>query len=97
MQCVVFSPAARTEVTDAQDWYESEAQGLGRRFRDEVEAVVHRIEANPLLFSPAYKNVRRARLRNFPYALYFCVLPDSLFVIACFHSSRDPQRWQRRI
>ena len=30
---VRFTEAARAELIDAQDWYEAEAPGLGRRFR----------------------------------------------------------------
>jgi hypothetical protein len=31
---------ARAELIDAQDWYENEAPGLGRRFRAAVDAVI---------------------------------------------------------
>jgi hypothetical protein len=44
-----------------------------------------------------YKNVRRALLRRFPYALMFVIEADeTLTVIACFHGSRDPEHWQKR-
>jgi hypothetical protein len=44
-----------------------------------------------------HKNVRRALLRRFPYALMFVIVgDDTLTVIACFHGSRDPARWQKR-
>ena len=33
---VRFTEAARAELIDAQDWYEAEAPGLGRRFRAET-------------------------------------------------------------
>jgi hypothetical protein len=35
-------------------------------------------------------------LRRFPYSLLFLVEDDVLIVIACFHASRDPSRWQKR-
>jgi hypothetical protein len=41
--------------------------------------------------------VHRARLRKFPYSLFFRVEISALVVIACFHGSRDPQRWERRV
>ena len=82
---------------DAQDWYENEARGLGRRFRAAVEAVVERMTANPLQFPVVHRNIRRALLRRFPYALMFVIeADDSLTVIACFHGSRDPASWRRR-
>ncbi len=33
---VRFTEAASAELVDAQDWYEAEAPGLGRRFRAEM-------------------------------------------------------------
>ena len=97
MYSVCFTQTARTELIDAQDWYEGEAPGLGRRFREAIDAVIERMSTNPLQFPVVYKNVRRALLRRFPYSLFFVIEEDdSLLVIACFHASRDPSHWQRR-
>jgi hypothetical protein len=53
--------------------------------------------APPQQFPVIYKNVRRALLRRFPYALMFVIEADeTLTVIACFHGSRDPEHWQKR-
>jgi plasmid stabilization system protein ParE len=94
---VIFSPRARAELIDAQDWYENEAPGLGRSFRAAVDAVVQRMSASPRQFPMIHKNVRRALLRRFPYALMFVIEADeTLTVIACFHGSRDPVHWQKR-
>jgi toxin ParE1/3/4 len=93
---IVFTPTARSELIAAQDWYENEADGLGRRFRTEAGTAIERILLNPLQFPAVYKNVRRALLRHFPYMLFFVVEGDSLAVIACFHASRGPQEWQKR-
>ena len=93
---VIFTTAARVELLDAQDWYEAQQSGLGSRFRGEVESVVQRLLDNPLQFPVVFHDIHRARLRKFPYALFFRVETDALVVIACFHGSRDPQQWQRR-
>ena len=93
---VIFAQAARAELIQAQDWYEGEAAGLGRHFRDATDALAERLSINPQQFPVVFKNVRRALLRQFPYALFFVVDGDSLVVIACFHASRDPLQWQKR-
>jgi plasmid stabilization system protein ParE len=93
---VIFTQAARAELLDAQDWYESEAPGLGRRFRAALDALVKRMSANPRQFPIVFKNVRRALLRRFPYSLFFVIEDETLIVIACFHGSRDPAQWQTR-
>jgi hypothetical protein len=53
--------------------------------------------ANPRQFPIVFKNARRALMRRFPYLLLFVVENHTLIVIACFHASRDPFHWQRRI
>lgn len=90
-------PAARLDVIDAQDWYERQAPGLGARFRAEVDFQVQLVTETPLYFPEIIADVRRARLRRFPYGLFFRVLPDAIYVIACFHSRRNPMVWQSRI
>lgn len=59
---------------------------------------VERMSANFRQFPVVHKNVRRALVRQFPYALMFVVEEDELLtLIACFHGSRDPDDWQRRM
>lgn len=97
MHPVLFTPPARTELINAQDWYEKESPGLGRHFRAAVGTLIERMIANPRQFPVVYRSVRRALLRRFPYALKFVLENDeSLTVIACFHGSRDPSNWQER-
>ncbi len=96
MFTVVFTPAASAELIEAQDWYEGEASGLGRRFRQAMDVLVGRMSAGPQQFPLVFKNVRRALLRHFPYSLFFILEKENLLVIACFHASRDPLQWQKR-
>jgi toxin ParE1/3/4 len=56
-----------------------------------------RTQAAPHQFPIVLEDVHRARLRKFPYSLFYRVEIDVLEVIACFHGSRDPQRWERRV
>jgi len=95
---VIFTPAARTELIEALDWYENEVPGLGSRFRTQIEATVERMSTNPQQFPVVHKDIRRALLRLFPYSLFLVIEPtETLTVIACFHASRNPKRWQRRM
>jgi plasmid stabilization system protein ParE len=93
---ISFTQAARWELIDAQEWYERELPGLGSRFRSEIDPVVERMTANPLQFPLLFQNIRRALIRRFPYMLLFTIDGDALTVMACFHASRDPCRWQER-
>jgi toxin ParE1/3/4 len=90
-------PAARFEVVEAYNWYEARATGLGATFEAEVDLQIARIAERPLQFPVMLADVRRARLRRFPYGLFFRVVGDEAFVVACFHASRDPQIWRDRV
>jgi plasmid stabilization system protein ParE len=96
MAGVVFTAAAEEDIAEAVDWYEVQAPGVGARLIDELGAVVRRLVNNPLQFPIAHKDVRRALVRRFPYAVFFRVLDGSVEVIGCFHTSRDPRRWRSR-
>jgi len=62
-----------------------------------MEAALDRITANPGQFPSVLQDIRRARLQKFPYGLFFRIEHNALIIIACFHASRDPKPWQRRI
>ena len=94
---VLFTRAARSEVTEAQDWYEAQAAGLGVRFRSQLKAAAQRIADNPRQYAAVHTgDVRRALLHGFPYSLFFLIERDAAVVIACFHASRDPKQWRQR-
>lgn len=93
---VFFLPAARREVEEAVDWYERASPLLALRFQKEVDAQVDQIAGNARRFPIITADVRRALLRGFPYGLFFREVDGALYVIACFHSSRDPIVWQKR-
>jgi plasmid stabilization system protein ParE len=95
---VVFTAAACDDVIEAQNWCAGRSAQLGRRFRHALDRAVFGITQNPRGFPIVWRDrVRRALvLDRFPYALYFTVDDDQITVIACFHASRDPRRWQER-
>jgi plasmid stabilization system protein ParE len=61
-----------------------------------VEAGIARIERTPDLYAVADENTRRARLRRFPFAIYYEVEADQRVVFAVWHHRRDPRGWQQR-
>jgi toxin ParE1/3/4 len=83
-------PEAESDITEAYQWYENKAKGLGLEFIRSIDARLHLIRRNPLAFVPIYKDVRRVLLRRFPYGLYYLVEDEWIAVLACFHAKRDP-------
>jgi plasmid stabilization system protein ParE len=97
MLSVLILPAAQQEIIAAQDWYEYELPGLGARFREALGHQIERMATTPLHFPIMLGDVRRARLHHFPYGLFFRQVDKTLYIVACFHSSRDPVNSQNRV
>lgn len=93
---VLFLPAARLDVIEARDWYAARGAGLGEAFVAEIDRQVLRIADAPSRAPVILADARRVLLRRFPYALFYRVVDGDAFVLACFHASRDPKRWQER-
>ncbi|WP_448040205.1 type II toxin-antitoxin system RelE/ParE family toxin [Bradyrhizobium liaoningense] len=96
MARLLFTQAARADLVDAVRWYDIHAPHAVPQFRDALRAALIRIAEHPRQFPSAYKDTRRAMLRRFPYIVVFRELHDAVYVIAVFHTSRDPLVWQRR-
>jgi plasmid stabilization system protein ParE len=88
---------AQAEFNAAHKWYEQKRAGLGEEFSEEVHRVFDRILVTPKLYSCVYKDVRRAPVHRFPYAVFYQILPDRIRIIAVFHDRRDPSSWQARV
>ncbi|WP_298884620.1 type II toxin-antitoxin system RelE/ParE family toxin [uncultured Bradyrhizobium sp.] len=96
MAKIFFTRAARADLVDAFRWYDAHAPHVVPQFRDALRAAMVRVAENPKQFPPASKNVRRALLRRFPYTLVFRETHDAIYVVAVFHTSRDPLIWLHR-
>ena len=93
---VVWLPEAEAELRRARAWYDNIRPELGDRFALEVEAAVDAVAEHPLQFPVVYRGRRRAGVRRFPYGIFFEMHEHRIVVIACFHSRRNPRRWQVR-
>lgn len=93
---VVFRDLASKDVRDARTWYETRMPGLGEQFLRSLQLVVGLIAEHPLACALIYKNIHRALLPGFPYALFYVVFPDCVRVLACLHQRRDPKVIRKR-
>lgn len=89
-------PLARLDILDAVDWYEEQRPGLGLEMSDQVDAAIGRAADNPLGFAIIEGATRRVLCRRFPYAVFFEMDGDRLFVLAVTHVRRDPIAWRAR-
>jgi len=92
-----FRPEAEADVLETRDWYEQQQHGLGDSFRDSLDQMVVGIQTMLQMYAEVLRDVRRGKLRRFPYVIYYRVLSNRIEVIAVLHGSRDPRLWQERV
>lgn len=87
--CIVTDDAAE-DFTHAQDWYEDRRIGLGSEFQEALDRklamICHLPEMNPLYFE---NKVRRGKLSDYPYSLYYTVNKHIVEIVALLHDHQD--------
>jgi plasmid stabilization system protein ParE len=93
---LIVRPEAEHDMREARDWYEGRRNGFGNDFLSAVEVVFSRIREFPETYAPEYRGVRRARLRRFPYVVYYRLTSEKIEVLAILHGSRHSRTWRSR-
>jgi plasmid stabilization system protein ParE len=92
-----FRRKARLELWDAIDWYERRRPGLGAEFDQAINLLLQQIVSTPKRFRHLPPLVGRARLKRFPYFVYFTEVEDAIQVIAIIHVRRGAEWIERRL
>ena len=91
------SPEAGLDIAEAYAWYEDRRLGLGEEFLSSVEACIEGIRRRPALYAIVHEQYRRSLIRRFPYAVSYEYSGATVTIYAVFHTSRDPDKWRRRL
>jgi plasmid stabilization system protein ParE len=89
--------SAQAELDDAIAWYAEQAPGLGDAFLIETLKTLKLIEQYPKAWHPLTQQVRRCRLRRFPYSVIYAQEGSDLLVLAVAHQHRKPGYWRARL
>ena len=76
---------AEADIAAGYDWYEEQRRGLGTDFLREVSFTIAAIKSNPRRFQRVSRILHRARLRRFPYGIYFVDFDEIVFVTTVRH------------
>ncbi len=93
---LVVRNEAEQDLAEARDWYDRRRMGLGDELLSFVEESLVHIERSPEHRPAEYRDVRRAKVRRFPYVIYYRVKLDFVEVLAILHGGRDPKAWRQR-
>jgi plasmid stabilization system protein ParE len=90
-----WHPSARAEADAAAAFYQAKRPGLGRRFLDSLQDALGRVETRPGIYPELAPEVRKCRLKTFPYAVIFRA-NGGIDIIAVMHLRREPGYWKDR-
>ena len=88
---------AQMELDDAIAWYAEQAPGLGDAFLIEVLKTLRLVEQFPQAWHPLRPEIRRCRLRRFPYSVVYTQDGPGILVLAVAHQHRKPDYWKNRL
>lgn len=91
---VKFLAPAQAEFVEAVSYYESQRQGLGSQFAEEVKRTIQRVVQFPEAWAPISRRTRRCRTNRFPYGIIYQVRGDTLLIVGVMHLHREPQAWK---
>ncbi|MFY9875534.1 MAG: type II toxin-antitoxin system RelE/ParE family toxin [Rhodomicrobium sp.] len=92
-----FIAPAQQELDKAVERYNGKALSLGDALFDEVVSASQRLCDFPELWPKVRQNIRRCRLKRFPYSLLYRADAEEIVVIAVMHHRRRPDYWRSRL
>ena len=87
---------AKDEFRDAVRWYRGQSQPSARRFALEVRSAIASINEFPTRHPRWDNRYRFYLLQKFPYYVANRIEPESIVVVAVFHTARDSAAWTDR-
>jgi hypothetical protein len=96
---LVLLPDAAAEAEDAAAFYEGRREGLGTRFLVSVDDAIARALVAPYRNPPWSRgsDVRRTRVKRFPYLVYYLIEANQLVVVAIAATAQRPGYWLSRL
>ena len=92
-----FQPEAEAELAEAREWYAQQREGLDTHLMLRIDETLRRISDSPEAYPVVYGSLRRAVVRQFPFAIFYELAMNEIRVVAVFHSKRNPKGWQSRV
>jgi plasmid stabilization system protein ParE len=88
-----FTHRAERDLLSARRWYNRQDVDLGARFAKDVGSAIEFIRKKPDALVQLADGTRAIRCRDFPYRIYYRIDRQIIVVLAVYHTSREPGRW----
>jgi toxin ParE1/3/4 len=94
---IVIKPIVLLDVEEAILYYQKKLAGLGKRFYNQFLSTITHIQNKPFTFSYVKDPVRRCKIENFPYKVFYIVADDTIFILGVTHAKRSNAFVKRRL
>jgi toxin ParE1/3/4 len=91
MYARIIQPEAKADIQESFDWYEKQKAGLGNEFLEEVDKGLSQLILNPLYYTALNKDLRRYRIKRFPFLIIYGIDKKKVIVFGVRHMSRKPK------
>src|SRR6266496_5889143 len=82
-------PAVDAEIREATRSHEERCPGLGDEFIEAVRRAVCAATRDPSRCAVRFADIRRLKLRRFPYSVWFFIHRQTVYVLTVLHNKRD--------
>jgi toxin ParE1/3/4 len=96
MKRIIVLPFAELDIKDSADYYGQVKDDLKESFIATLTTSFNNIRKNPLAYPKVKHEIRKCVISDFPFCIYFVDQVDALYIIAVFHSKRNPKVWKKR-
>jgi hypothetical protein len=93
---IVILPSARDDLADGSQFYENQEAGLGNYFLESLFSDIDSLQLYAGIHRKALGN-HRALSKRFPYAIYYGLESQTIFVKAILDCRRDPEVHRQRL
>jgi addiction module RelE/StbE family toxin len=94
---IELSDDAEKDFDKSYEYYTSESEHIAEAFYNIVNKGFEKIGQNPMANPKVYKDIRKYLVKKFPFIIYYQVKELIIMVVAIFHTSRNPEIWQKRL
>ena len=88
---------AEDDLIEGFHFYEGQQQGLGSYFLVNLYGDIELLRTQGGIHRKAYKDYQRLLSRRFPFAVFYKVVEETVFVHAVLDCRRDPAWIRRRL
>lgn len=94
---IKISAAADQDLIDGYRFYNRQLEGLGMYFLDTLFSDIDSLKIYAGIHSVHFSKYFRLLSKRFPFAIYYQVENNVVYVVAILDSRRDPQKITKRL